>query len=263
MNILQKIMADKRREISARRERVLLKEMERQARDRRDPPSFLRALRAKPVGLIAEVKRRSPSAGLIRTPFHPATIARAYEAGGAQALSVLMDGPYFGGGEEDFAVVRGAVGLPLLYKEFVLDPWQVFHARALGASAILLIVAALPRRALAALHAQALDAGLTPLVEVHDRREMKVAVDLGATCIGINNRNLKTFVTTLDTTFRLSALAPRGCCLVSESGIASPEDVVQVREAGASAVLVGEHLLRQRNLRRAVRNLMGRAWAVS
>lgn len=263
MNILLKIMADKRREIALRREREPLRELERRAAATPEPVSFATALRSVPVGLIAEVKRRSPSAGLIRTPFDPPAIARGYAEGGAQALSVLMDGPYFGGGEADFTAVRGAVGLPLLYKEFVLDPWQVAHARALGASAVLLIVAALPKKVLVDLHARVLRAGLTPLVEVHDRRELNVAIDLGARCIGINNRNLKTFVTTLETTFTLAELAPRGVLLVSESGIASAEDVVQVRAAGAHAVLVGEHLLRQRSVKRAVRNLMGRAWAAA
>ena len=256
-------MADKRREIALRREQMSLREMERHAAKVADPAPFVDALRAVPMGLIAEVKRRSPSAGLIRTPFDPAVIARGYEEGGAQALSVLMDGPYFGGGEGDFRAVREAVMLPLLYKEFVLDPWQVAHARAIGASAVLLIVAALPAKTLSELHGLILKSGLTPLVEVHDRREMDAAIDLGARCIGINNRNLKTFATTLETTFALAERAPRGVCLVSESGIASAEDVVQVRAAGAHAVLVGEHLLRQRSVKRAVRNLMGRAWATS
>lgn len=263
MNILRQIIADKRREIPLRRERVPLREMEKRASETPAPPDFVSALKTRPIGLIAEVKRRSPSAGVIRTPFNPATIARAYERGGAQALSVLVDGPYFGGGEEDFVAVRQAVGLPLLYKEFVINPWQVAHARAIGASAVLLIVAALPRKTLAILHRLVLDSGLTPLVEVHDQREMSTALKLGATCIGVNNRNLKTFETKLETTFKLAGTAPRNVCMISESGIASPEDVEQLRRAGAHAVLVGEHLLRQRNVQRAVRNLMGRSWAAS
>lgn len=263
MNYLSKILADKRREIDLRKQRIPLREIERAAGRTAAPPAWRAALQARGMGLIAEVKRRSPSAGLIRKPFDPARVAAAYEAGGAQALSVLMDRPYFGGGEEDFSAVRQAVALPLLYKEFVLDSWQVFHARSLGASALLLIVAALSKRELAKLLDLAGEVGLETLVEVHDAREMKAAVAAGARCIGINNRDLRTFRTTLQTTYELAPLAPRGCLVVSESGLASAEDVVLVRRAGARAVLVGEHLLRQRNLRRAVRNLMGRAWGHS
>lgn len=263
MNILDRIMADKRREIDLRKNEVSIRELAQRIATASAPPDFLDALRARPIGLIAEVKRRSPSAGLIRKPFDPAKIASAYTSGGAQALSVLMDGPYFGGGEADFAAVRRAVDLPLLYKEFVLDPWQVLHARAIGASAVLLIVAALPAKTLAALHREIERVGLTPLVEVHDAREMKRACDLGARCIGINNRNLKTFETAIDTTFELAALAPRECLLVSESGIRTARDVEQMRRAGARAVLVGESLLRKRDLARAVKLLMGKSWAVA
>lgn len=263
MNYLSKILADKRREVELRKQRVPLREIERAAARSGDAPPWRSALEARPVGLIAEVKRRSPSAGLIRTPFDPARVAAAYEAGGAQAISVLMDRPYFGGGEEDFTAVRGAVALPLLYKEFVLDPLQVFHARSIGASALLLIVAALSRKDLDTLLEETRRTGMEALVEVHDARELKTAVSAGARCIGINNRDLRTFRTTIETTYRLARMASTECLLVSESGVASAEDVVLVRRAGARAVLVGEHLLRQRNLRRAVRNLMGRAWGHS
>lgn len=262
MNLLDRIMADKRREIELRKAALSMRELEQRIASAARPADFLTALRASPMGLIAEVKRRSPSAGLIRTPFDPAEIASAYASGGAHAISVLMDGPYFGGGEEDFMTVRRAVNVPLLYKEFVLDPWQVMHARALGASAVLLIVAALPAKTLAVLHREIERVGLTPLVEVHDQREMKQACDLGAPCIGINNRNLKTFETTLATTFELAPLAPRECLLVSESGIRTARDVEHVRRAGARAVLVGESLLRKRDLARAVKSLMEKSWAV-
>jgi indole-3-glycerol phosphate synthase len=199
------------------------------------------------VGLIAEVKRKSPSAGAIREPFDPPAIARAYAGGGAQALSVLIDRPYFGGGPEDFAAVRAAVGLPLLYKEFVLDPWQVWHAASLGASAVLLIVAALPPDELAEL-AAAITA------------EAQIAVDAGAAVIGINNRNLKTFVTSLETTERVRAVIPSDRLVISESGIRAAADVVRVGRAGARGVLVGEHLLRKDDLAAAVRGLMEDAW---
>lgn len=263
MNYLSKILADKRREIAARIRQQPLVDIRRLAGDAAPPPPFAKSLLRRPIGLIAEVKRRSPSAGIIRDPFHPGRMAEAYEAAGAGAISVLMDRPYFGGGEDDFATVRTAVKLPLLYKEFVVDPWQVYHARAIGASALLLIVAALKREQLDALLKLAGEVGLEVLTEVHDARELGVALAAGARCIGVNNRNLRTFATSLDTTFRLAPRVPAGTLLVSESGIKSAEDVVLMRRAGARAVLVGEYLLRQRNLRRAVQNLMGRAWASS
>jgi indole-3-glycerol phosphate synthase len=263
MNRLEEILARKRRDIAARRQEIPLGEMKRRASKAPDPPDFIAALRARPVGLIAEVKRRSPSAGTIRDPFDPAAIAQAYARGGAQAISVLLDSPFFGGGDDDFVRVKSAVKLPLLYKEFVVDSWQIAHARAIGASAVLLIVAALTPRMLERLHKEIAQAGLAALVEVHDADEMRLAIDIGAGFIGINNRNLKTFETTLETTCELAALAPRGCCLVSESGIRTADDVIRVRDAGAHAVLVGESLLRQRHLASAVRRLMERVWAAS
>ena len=263
MNLLNQILADKAREIAERKKTLSLRAVRTAAESAPRGPSFVRALRARPIGLIAEVKRRSPSVGVIRAPFDPAAIARAYEAGGAQALSVLMDEKYFGGGATDFAAVRAAVKLPLLYKEFILDPWQVWHARSLGASAALLIVAALERRKLAALMKLMTEAQLEPLVEVHDEREFDIAVDLGVRCLGVNNRDLKTFATSLHTSFALAARAPRGTLLISESGIRTAGDVARLQAAGARGVLVGEHLLRKRNLAQAVRNLMGRVWAFS
>jgi indole-3-glycerol phosphate synthase len=225
----------------------------------REPrPDFVEALRATPMGLIAEVKRKSPSAGLIRDPFDPAGIAKDYEANGASAISCLMDHKYFGGGAEDFALVRNAVALPMLYKEFVIDPWQIAHARLMGASAVLLIVGALTDQELVSLIKEVRQADLQPLVEVHDRREMQRAIDAGSDCIGINNRNLKTFVTTLDTTFELATMAPDDCTLVSESGIKTPDDVAQLKTAGAHAILVGESLLRERSPGAAAANLLGR-----
>ncbi|MBI9019838.1 MAG: indole-3-glycerol phosphate synthase TrpC [Verrucomicrobia bacterium] len=217
---------------------------------------FVAALKAAPIGLIAEVKRRSPSAGPIREPFDPAAIARAYEAAGAQAISCLMDAKYFGGGEAQWNEVRAATGLPMLYKEFVVDPRQIFHAEALGASAVLLIVAALTDDELRSF-IQLVDAsGMTPLVEVHTEEEMKRAVDAGAQCIGINNRNLKTFETKIETTLRLRELAPADCILISESGIRTADDIRTLQASGVSAVLVGESLLRQPDIGVAVKNLM-------
>ncbi|MFA7256473.1 MAG: indole-3-glycerol phosphate synthase TrpC [Kiritimatiellales bacterium] len=217
---------------------------------------FIAALRAAPIGLIAEVKRKSPSAGPIREPFDPAAIARAYEASGAQAISCLMDSKYFGGGEEQWNAVRAATKLPMLYKEFVIDPRQIFHAEALGASAVLLIVAALDDAELKKFIRLTEASGMTPLVEVHTEEEMKRATAAGAECIGINNRNLKTFETKLETTLKLRELAPKNCTLIGESGIRTADDVKMLRDAGITAVLVGESLLRQPDLETAVRNLM-------
>jgi indole-3-glycerol phosphate synthase len=202
------------------------------------------------------VKRKSPSAGPIRESFDPAAIARVYEASGAQAVSCLMDNKYFGGGEEQWNAVRAATKLPMLYKEFVIDPRQIFHAEALGASAVLLIVAALTDSELKGFSGLIEASGMTALVEVHTEEEMKRAIAAGVECIGINNRNLKTFETKLETTLQLSELAPKGCTLISESGIRTADDVKMLREAGIHAILVGESLLRQPDLETAVRNLM-------
>ena len=260
MNILEKILADKRIEVEAKKQSLSLNELQRQIEFVEGRPDFVAALRRVPIGLIAEVKRRSPSAGVIRDPFDPAAIARDYETNGASAVSCLMDHTYFGGGVEDFSKVRNAIGLPMLYKEFVVDPWQIAHAKAAGASAVLLIAGALTDRELVSFIRETQSLGLQSLVEVHDGEEMQRAIDAGSDCIGINNRNLKTFATTLETTFELVAMAPAECTLVSESGIKTPEDVVQLKDAGAHAVLVGESLLREPSPGDAAMRLMGSAW---
>ena len=256
MNILEQIIADKRAEIDERIKTSPLDDLYERIKSAPVQPDFVEALRATPMGLIAEVKRRSPSAGLIRDPFDPAAIARDYESNGASAVSCLMDKKYFGGGAEDFASVRNVISLPMLYKEFVIDPWQIAHAKVMGASAVLLIVGALSDEELVSFIEDTQALALRSLVEVHDREEMQRAIDAGADCIGINNRNLKTFVTTLETTYELAAMAPQGCALVSESGIKMPEDVVQLKEAGAHAVLVGESLLRKPSPGEAAKRLM-------
>jgi len=219
-------------------------------------PDFIEVLKSAPVGLIAEVKRQSPSAGSIREPFEPAEIARAYEAAGVQAVSCLMDSKYFGGGEEQWNEVRPATTLPMLYKEFVVDPRQIFHAEALGASAVLLIVAALTDEELNSFIGLIESSGMTALVEVHTEEEMKRAVAVGAKCIGINNRNLKTFETQIETTLQLMKLAPADCTLISESGIRTADDIKTLHEAGIAAVLVGESLLRQPDLEQAIKTLI-------
>lgn len=256
MNILEQIIADKRIEVEARKQECSLVALEAQFSELEPRPDFVQALCSAPMGLIAEVKRRSPSAGLIRDPFDPAAIASEYEANGAQAVSCLMDHKYFGGGAEDFATVRSAIQLPMLYKEFVVDSWQIAHARVMGASAVLLIVGALSDAELVGFIHEIRETGLQPLVEVHDEEEMRRAIDAGSDCIGINNRNLKTFVTSLDTTYALKEMAPANCTLVSESGIKTAEDVAALKAAGAHAILVGESLLRETDPGQAAAQLM-------
>ena len=269
MNILSEIIAHKRQEVERPGYfQTLEKVLENVPHLGKNAPpcsekvptigkiDFVEALKSAPIGLIAEVKRQSPSAGPIREPFEPAEIARAYEAAGAQAVSCLMDSKYFGGGEGQWNEVRAATSLPMLYKEFVIDPRQIFHADALGASAVLLIVAALTDEELRPFIELIEKSGMTPLVEVHTEEEMNRAVSAGAKCIGINNRNLKTFETKIETTLKLRELASADCTLISESGIRTADDIETLRNAGIAAVLVGESLLRQPDIERAVRNLM-------
>lgn len=261
MSILDEIISCKRVEIAARRDGWPVEALRDLALEREAPPAFRSSLEAVPIGLIAEVKRRSPSAGLIRDPFDPLEIARAYADAGAQAVSVLMDRKFFGGGEDDFRIVRSAVPLPLLYKEFVVDAWQIWHAAALGASAVLLIAAVLDARALGSLLDLCREARVEALVETHDEQDMLKLAGLPVGCVGINNRDLKTFSVALETTLRLRDLAPEGALLVSESGIRTAEDVSRLRDGGVNAILVGESLLRRPDPGAAVRELMKDAWA--
>lgn len=256
MSILDDILRDKRVEIEQRKALQPTAKMRVMAWASPFVPDFVAALRTTPLALIAEVKRRSPSAGDLRRPFDPAAIARAYEGAGAQAISCLMDAKYFGGGDEQFQAVRAAIKLPVLYKEFVVDEWQIWHARVLGASAVLLLAAALDDTDLQRMLEFCRQAGLAALLEVHDASEMHRAAACGAQLIGINNRDLKTFKTTLETTFHLKQLAPPDALLVSESGIQTADDIHRLRAANIGAVLVGESLLRQTDLQAAVHRLM-------
>ena len=256
MNILEEIVANKRIEVEAFVKARPIHTLQAAAELRDRSPDFITSLRSAPIGLIAEVKRRSPSAGPIRDPFDPRAIAVVYSQSGAQAISVLMDQKYFGGGEADFRAVRAMVDVPLLYKEFVVDEWQIWHAASLGASAVLLIAAVLDDARLAEFAALCREARVEPLVEVHDEQEMDRVAAMPVRCIGVNNRDLKTFRISLETTLRLKPRAPKECTLISESGIRSAEDVARLKKAGVHAVLVGEHLLRQSDLSKAVTDLM-------
>ena len=257
MNILEDIIRKKRLEIGHRRHEKLMGAVRDEAMRCPNPPPFAKNLFSAPIGLIAEVKHKSPSAGVIRDPFDPAAIAADYAAAGAQAVSVLMDETYFGGGEAHFLAARQAMDLPMLYKEFVVDPWQVWHARLLGASAVLLIAGGISEALLSGLMLEAELAGLEVLFEVHDAHELETAKRLGVSLLGINNRNLKTFETRLETTLELLPEVPDGVPVISESGIRTHADVERLRAAGVRGVLVGEHLLRKPDLQEAVRGLMG------
>jgi len=264
-HILEKIVWEKDREVAAARERVPLEKLKQQVADLPAPRDFSAALRAacrKPA-VIAEIKKASPSKGVIREDFDPEAIARAYAAGGASCLSVLTDRQFFQGGFEVLVQVRQVVDLPLLCKDFILSPYQLFQARAAGADAALLIAAILSDQDMAYLLKVARGLGLTLLVEVHDATEMERVLALeGLQLIGINNRNLATFETDLATTEQLTAsygeqIRAKGCLLVSESGLASRADLDRVQSAGADAVLVGEALMRQADVTAALETLIG------
>jgi indole-3-glycerol phosphate synthase len=220
---------------------------------------FAAALRGRRPAVIAEVKKASPSKGVIRADFDPVAIARSYAAGGAAAISVLTEERYFQGSPAYLEAIRAAVDLPLLRKDFIVDPYQVAEARAWGADAVLLIVAALDDAALRDLHAAALDLGLDVVVEAHDADEVARAAAIGATLIGINNRNLRTFVTTLETAERLRGGIPAGALAVAESGIETPADIARLRAAGYDVFLIGESLMRQADPGAGLRALLDEA----
>jgi len=239
--ILDDILGSKRIEVAARRSAVPLaglRELPLYGAERR---GFRAALAAHAVpAVIAELKQRSPSRGPLRAAYDPATIGRGYAAAGAAALSVLTDGPFFGGSLRDLAAAREASGLPCLRKDFVIDPYQIEEARAWGADCVLLIAAAVPDGLARELLAAAADAGLDVLLEVHSTTELERAAALGATLIGVNNRDLASFRVSLETTERLASRVPAGTVLVAESGLRSAADVARMVRAGAHAVLVGE-----------------------
>ncbi|MBO9723636.1 MAG: indole-3-glycerol phosphate synthase TrpC [Novosphingobium sp.] len=256
---LTEICQTKRAEVETRKGFATIGDLDARAAEQSAPRGFEAALRAKAetgFALIAEIKKASPSKGLIRPDFRPAEHAIAYERGGAACLSVLTDAPYFQGHEDFLVEARAAVSLPVIRKDFMIDPWQVAEARAIGADAILIIVAALDDGLMAELEAAAHERGMDCLVEVHNEAEMERASRLKSRLIGVNNRDLKRFVTDIGITERLAPLAPEGTLLVSESGINGHADLQRLSTCGARTFLVGESLMREADVEAATRALL-------
>ncbi len=259
-DILSRILETKRAEVAARKATIPLSELDARISDQSPPRGFRAALDTRATSgyaLVAEIKQASPSKGLIREDFDPPAHARAYQAGGATCLSVLTDEVWFQGADGYLTAARAACDLPVLRKDFMVDPWQVPEARGIGADAILLIVAALDDVLLAEIEAAALDCGMDVLVEVHDESEMARALKLKSRLIGVNNRNLRDFTVDFAATYDLVSKAPRDCTFVAESGLTTRADLDAMAEHGIRCFLIGEALMRQRDVEAATRVLVG------
>ena len=247
MNVLADILSHKAEEVALRKEAIPAEILREKPLFARTTLSLTSALNEREFAVIAEVKKASPSRGVIRDVYDPVGIALEYERAGASAISVLTDSKFFQGTLDDLEAVRESVGLPLLRKDFIVDPYQLEESKAAGADAVLLIVAALSRRMLGDLSAGAKSLGMECLVEIHTVGDLESAVECGCTLIGINNRDLATFTTDVGTTLGLVAGIPPGTLCVSESGISSQSDIVALRSAGVLAVLIGEAFMREKN----------------
>ncbi|KWX04424.1 indole-3-glycerol phosphate synthase [Carbonactinospora thermoautotrophica] len=256
MNVLEEILDGVRADLAERQERVSLEELKERAAKAPSAKDAVPALKGQGVRVIAEVKRRSPSKGPLAEIADPAGLAAEYEAGGASVISVLTERRRFGGSLEDLAAVRATVDLPILRKDFIVSSYQLWEARAHGADMVLLIVAALDQNALVSLIDRAESIGLTPLVEVHDEEELERALAAEARVIGVNARNLKTLEVDRSTFARLAPKIPSEVVKIAESGVRGPHDLIQYANAGADAVLVGESLVRGRDPRGAVADLV-------
>lgn len=260
-NVLEKICAATRTHVAKAKQTKTLTTLETEAEKAPAPRGFITSIKKKldngQIALITEIKKASPSAGVICADFKPASLAQAYERAGAACLSVLTDIAYFQGRNEDLIEARAACTLPVLRKDFMLDVWQVAEARAIGADCILLIMAALTDSEAADLHSAATHYGMDVLIECHDRVELDRALRLPTGLIGINNRNLKTLITDLATTEELARHVPHDRILVSESGIATAADIARLRQSNANTFLIGESLLKQGDVGKAVKNLIG------
>jgi indole-3-glycerol phosphate synthase len=255
VTILDRILDEKRAEIAAAKLRAPLADLERRTKAAAAPRDFVGALRARQPAVIAEIKKASPSRGVLREEFDPAAIARSYEGAGAACLSVLTDERFFQGAAAHLVAAKGACSLPVLRKDFVIEPYQVWESRAMGADCILLIAACLSKGEMRELERLAHGLAMAVLVEVHDGAELEAALTLETPLIGINNRNLKSFETRLETTLELLPRVPRNRMIVTESGILSGDDVSRMRKAGIHTFLVGEAFMRAPDPGRALRAL--------
>lgn len=258
-SVLAKICDDKRLHVEAQKSATSLEELKDQIAAQTSPRGFIQNIKtvsSDGIALITEVKKASPSKGVIREDFNPAEIAKTYEDNGAACLSVLTDIPYFQGSDEYFTTVRNTVALPMLRKDFMIDPYQIYESRALGADCILVIIAALEAAQAQDLHDLSVELGMDVLVEIHNAEELETAIDLNPHMIGVNNRNLKTLDVDVQTSFDLLSAIPDTVIKIAESGISEPETIESLFDAGYDGFLVGESLMRQSDIGRGVQRLL-------